>query len=274
MKQHSNSPVLPGTQSVLRAIAVLKTLGRSGSSYGITELGDATGLSKATVFRLLGALENEGMVARDESSGAYRLGPEVITLGASAQCAAELRVIAHDELVRLARETGETATLEVLLAGEVLILDEVKGRFLLCSTPEIGRRWPAHATSTGKVLLALTTPVPPTPRLTKLGPKSITTRETFERELSRIRKQGYACAIDELEPGLVALAAPVRNHAGFVVASISLNGPALRLDAKRRRTMVLELCQGADRISRRMGATAVMLRNGGSHAEIDRRQHA
>lgn len=274
MKQHSNSPVLPGTQSVLRAVAVLKTLGRSRDAYGITELGAATGLSKATVFRLLAALENEGMVARDSESGAYRLGPEVITLGASAQCGADLRVIAHDELVRLARETGETATLEVLLAGEVLILDEVKGRFLLCSTPEIGRRWPAHATSTGKVLLALTTPAPPMPRLTRIGPKSITTREAFEREIARVRKQGYACAIDELEPGLVALAAPVRNHAGFVVASISVNGPALRVHATRRRTLVPELCRAADRISRRLGATSLMLMNGAMHVEMNRRHHA
>jgi IclR family acetate operon transcriptional repressor len=274
MKQHSNSPVLPGTQSVLRAIAVLKTLGRTGDSYGITELGAATGLSKATVFRLLGALENEGMVARDGASGAYRLGPEVITLGATAQCAANLRVIAHDELVRLARESGETATLEVLLAGEVLILDEAKGRFVLCSTPEIGRRWPAHATSTGKVLLAFTTPVAPMPRLTKLGPKSITTREAFERELTRVRKLGYACTVDELEAGLVALAAPVRNHAGFVVGSISINGPALRLDARRRRTLLPALCRAADRISRRMGATSIMIENGAAHAETARRQHA
>lgn len=274
MKQHSNSPVLPGTQSVLRAIAVLKTLGRSGESYGITELGTATGLSKATVFRLLGALENEGMVARDANSGAYRLGPELITLGASAQCAADLRVIAHDELLRLARETGETATLEVLLAGEVLILDEAKGRFLLCGTPEIGRRLPAHATSTGKVLLALTKPEPVMPHLTRVGPKSITDREAFDRELARVRKQGFACAIDELEPGLVALAAPVRNHAGFVVGAVSVNGPALRIHAKRRRTLVLELRGAADRISTRMGATSVMINNGTIPLQLDGRRHA
>src|SRR3954463_394436 len=160
MKQRSNTHPLAGTRAVVRAITVLKALGRSTNAYGITELGSATGLSKATVFRLLGALENEGMVARDVSSGAYRLGPQIISLGASALSTTDLRTIAHDELVRLTNESGETATLEVLTDGEIVILDEVQARFLFGATPEIGRSWPAHATSTGKLLLALSDPMP------------------------------------------------------------------------------------------------------------------
>src|SRR5213595_1469938 len=120
MKQRSNIRPLTGTRAVVRAITVLKALGRSTNAYGITELGTATGLSKATVFRLLGALENEGMVARDQSSGAYRLGPEIISLGTSALSTTDLRVIAHDELLRLADESGETATLAILSDSEVV----------------------------------------------------------------------------------------------------------------------------------------------------------
>ena len=254
MKQDSNTATLPGTQAVVRAISVLKTLGKSDSAHCLTEIGTATGLSKATVFRLLGALETEGMVARDTTSGAYRLGPELISLGANALSTADLRTIARDELVRVTQECGETATLEVLLGGDVLILDEVQGRFLLGSTPEIGRRWPAHATSTGKLLLALLEPTPPLPRLTRFAPKTITTRASFLRELSRIRRLGYATAIDELEPGLVALAAPVRNHSGIAVAALSINGPGIRLDPKRRRALLAMLCRAADRVSSRLGA--------------------
>jgi len=91
MKQRSNIRPLAGTRAVIRAITVLKALGRSTNAYGVTELGAATGLSKATVFRLLGALENEGMVARDGSSGTYRLGPQIISLGASALSTTDLR---------------------------------------------------------------------------------------------------------------------------------------------------------------------------------------
>ena len=155
MKQRSNTSSLPGTRAVVRAITVLKTMGRSPGAHGISELGTATGLSKATVFRLLGALETEGMVARDTSSGNYMLGPELISLGNLALSTTDLRSIAHDELVALSALTGETATLEVLVGADVIILDEVKGRFLVGSTPEIGHRWAAHATSTGKLLMAL-----------------------------------------------------------------------------------------------------------------------
>jgi DNA-binding IclR family transcriptional regulator len=204
---------------------------------------------------LLGALETEGLVARDSASGAYRLGPELISLGANALCTTDLRTIARDELIKVTEESGETATLEVLLGSEVLILDEVQGRFLLGSTPDIGRRWPAHATSTGKLLLALGQAAPPLQRLRRVGPKTITTRAPFLRELATIRRQGYAVAVDELEPGLVALAAPVRNHSGFPVAALSINGPGIRLDPKRRRALLPMLCRAANRVSSRLGAS-------------------
>lgn len=258
MKLGSNSPALPGTQAVVRAITVLKTLGKSSDAFGMSDLGVATGLSKATIFRLLGALETEGMVSRDAASGAYRLGPEVIALGVSALSTTDLRAMAHGELVRLAEETGETSTLEILRGSEVLILDEVQGRFLLGSTPEIGRRWPAHATSTGKLLLALA-PRPAVPRrLARLAPRTITSRDEMQREYARVRRHGFATAVDELEAGLVALAAPIRNHTGFSVGALSVNGPALRLGPKRRRSVLRILCDSANRLSRALGAAAVL----------------
>lgn len=258
MKPRSNTRP-SGTRSVSRAISVLKTLGRSSSAYGITDLGIATGLSKATVFRLLGALETEGMVARDDASGAYRLGPEVIALGASALSTTDLRAIAHDELLRLAEESGETATLEIMAEGDILVVDEAQGRFLFGATPEIGRSWPAHATSTGKILLALGEATTAPTRLTRFAPKTISSRAELERELARVRHQGYALAIDELEPGLGAIAAPIRNHLGFVIAALSINGPATRLGPKRRRILIPKVLRAANRVSRRLGASSSMI---------------
>jgi DNA-binding IclR family transcriptional regulator len=256
MKRRSNLRPLTGTRAVVRAVTVLKALGRSSSAYGITELGTATGLSKATVFRLLGALENEGMVARDGANGAYRLGPEMITLGASALSTTDLREVAHYELIRLTEDCGETSTLEVLARDEVLVVDEIQGRFLFSATPEIGRRWPLHATSTGKVLLAFADPKRPLPRLTRYAPRTIVTRAQLERELDRVKQNGYAFAVDELESGLVAMAAPIRNHLGYVAAAVSINGPTSRLTPKRRREVVSRLCEAATRVSRRLGAAA------------------
>jgi IclR family transcriptional regulator, acetate operon repressor len=258
MEQRSKTQTPPGTQAVVRAIAILKAMARPGCGFGITELAVLLGLSKAAVFRLMGALENEGMVARD-ASGSYRLGPELITLGASALGSTDLSIAAHDELVALVDLTGETATLEVLIGTEALIIGEVQGRFLLGSAPDLGRRSPAHVTSTGKVLLALTQPPPPCGNLEKRTPKTITSRSALDRELERVRSQGYAIASEELEVGFTALAAPVRNHFGNVVAALSINGPSARLRPNVLRELVGPVCDAANRISRRLGATQEML---------------
>ncbi len=268
MKRRSNLRPLTGTRAVVRAVSVLKALGRSSNPYGITELGTATGLSKATVFRLLGALENEGLVARDRGSGAYRLGPEMILLGASALSTTDLREVAHHELLRLTDESGETSTLEVLTGSDVLVVDEVQGRFLFSAKPEIGRRWPIHATSTGKILLAFAEPRLPLPRLIRHSPRTITTRTRMERELMRVKENGYALAIEELEPGLVAMAAPIRNHLGSVAAAISINGPASRLNPKRRRELLTTLCEAATRVSRRLGASPLSRAHNGHQIEV------
>jgi DNA-binding IclR family transcriptional regulator len=143
------------------------------------------------------------------------------------------------------------------------VVDEVQGRFLFSATPEIGRRWPIHATSTGKVLLAFAEPKQPLPRLARYAKRTIVTRTGLERELARVKQHGYAFAVDELEAGLVAMAAPIRNHLGFVSAAISINGPATRLTPKRRRELLPRLCEAATRVSRRLGATpSARLTNG------------
>jgi DNA-binding IclR family transcriptional regulator len=257
MKQRSTNPS-PGTQAVVRAIAILKAMARPGRGFGITELSVLLDLNKVAVFRLLGALEAEGMVVRD-ASGGYRLGPELITLGASALGSTDLSIAAQDELVALVKLTGETATLEVLVGTEALIIGEVQGRYLLGSAPELGRRSPAHVTSTGKVLLALTHSVPTLGLLEKRTPGTITSHSDLERELAQVRRQGYAMASEELEVGFSALAAPVRNHLGNVVAALSINGPSARLRPDVMRGLVGPVCSAANRISHKLGATDAML---------------
>lgn len=263
MKSHSNSQTPPGTQAVARAIAILKTLAPAAGGLGITELSVAMNLNKAAIFRLLGALEAEGMVTRDSAGTAYRLGPDVIALGTAALGSIDLRTAAHDELVALVHETGETVTLEVLVGSDVLIIGELQGRFLLGSVPELGMRWPAYATSSGKVLLALTRPAPVIGDLIKRTPRTIVSRRVFERELERVRLDGYATACDELEPGFSAAAAPIRNHLGDVIGALSINGPTVRLSAQRLKTLAVGLRRAADRISRRLGATPAMLHTEG-----------
>lgn len=261
-KSTAAAPVT-GTQAVTRALAILGALERPPLEHGLSELAAALGMSKATVFRLLRTLEQDGFVARDVERHGYRLGPALIRLGVVARRATTLQVAARPVLERLAAETGETVTLETLAGDEVLIVDEVPGRYLVSTAPEIGTRWPAHATSTGKVLLAardsgnsgdggdtLDDAVP----LRRLAPKTITSRARLARELAEVRRQGYAIATEELEPGFIAIGAPVSDGAGRVVAAVSVAGPLARLDAARAGPLVTLVCGAAAEISHRLGA--------------------
>jgi DNA-binding IclR family transcriptional regulator len=249
--------VIPGTQAVTRAIALLKTFSDQDPELTLTDLAQRAGLNKTTAYRLLTALEREGLVARNEQGEAYRLGPEMIALGGRALRANDLRSASRACLERLAKQTGETATLEVLSGRQVLILDEVLTSHLVGTSQSVGTRWPAHATSTGKAMLAF---LPEEERqellqapLECLTEKTLTDPQRIARELAHIRSQGYATAIEEIELGFIAIGAPVRDHSGKVIAAISLGGPSARLSASRLPVLGAQVADAAGDISAALG---------------------
>jgi IclR family acetate operon transcriptional repressor len=247
----------PGTQSVLRAIALLKTFSDEQPELGLADLSRLVGLNKTTTYRLLTALESEGMVVRNADTETFRLGPEIIALGGRAMRANDLRLVSRAELERLAEAVGEAATLEVLADSEVLILEEISGSHLVSTNQAIGTRWPAHATSTGKLIVAhlpeaeldefLRQP------LARLTEHTITDPTQLRLELTRIREQGYAVADQEIEIGFIAIGAPVRNHEGQVVGAISINGPTARLTSDRIPDAIRRVKFAADHISGLLG---------------------
>lgn len=254
-----------GTQSVRRAIALLKMFSDERSEWGLTEIAREARLNKTTAYRLLTALESEGMVARSSEGEAWRLGAGAIALGALALRSNDLVSVARAEIEALVRKTGETATLEVLIGNEVLILDGTEGPSLVGASSEIGTRWPAHATSTGKVLLADRRAPNKASRgangairrnrrrLRGFTARTITDPVRLDRELSRALCRGWATAVEELEEGYVAVGAPVRDHGGAAVAAISVGGPAARLTKARIPALARQVVHAADRISSRLG---------------------
>jgi DNA-binding IclR family transcriptional regulator len=234
-------------------MALLKIFSDERPEWGLSDLARAARLNKTTAYRLLTALEAEGMVARSLPSDAWRLGNETIALGALALRSNDLMSAARTELRALVRETGETASLEVLVGDDVVILDGVEGPSLLGASSEIGTRWPAHATSTGKILLATARQARSPRRLRKLTPRTITDPARFERELERVRRRGYATAIEELETGYVAVGAPVRDSDGRSIAAISIGGPTARLTSRRIPEIGRRVVRAADRITKRLG---------------------
>lgn len=250
----------PGTQAVARAVSLLKAFGDERPEWRLGELARAARLHRATAHRLLATLEREGMVARDAAGERYRLGPEAIALGARAARATDLFAVSRDELLRLSAATGETATLEVPAGADMLIVDEVLGRALIGASASLGTRWPAHATSTGKAVLAALNAaerrrvLPRRP--VRCSARTIVTAAALERELARVARRGYAAALEELEPGYAAVGAAVRGRDGAPVAAISVGGPRQRFTASRIEALGAAVRHAAARISAALGYRA------------------
>jgi len=244
-----------GAKTVRRALTVLKAFTDPHPIWTLTGLASHLGLSKATTHRFLTALEEEGFLQRNRMTGEYRLGSEAIVLGAQALRAVDFREIAREEIESLARTTGEDTSLESLVGSQVLILDEARGNSLLRIPNSIGTLWPAHATATGKVLLAFSDSPPPvkTGGLSRLTDKTIDSWTRLSEVLEEVRNQGYATNVEELEPGYVAIAAPIRNRVGQVVAAISVGGSVHRIPVSRLPELASQVSSAARRISERMG---------------------
>ena len=248
-----------GTQSIRRALGVLKLFTDTRPEWKLADVAEAVGLHRTTTYRALCALEDEGLVARVPGRDAYRLGPEMIVLGTRALRTNDVRTISHPELEILARLARETVTLEVAVGSDVLILDEVKGPGMMGTRVDIGTRWPSHATSTGKVLLAAWEAAEggrwDLPRvLPALTPHTLTTQADLRAELEQVRERGYAVASEELQLGYIAVGAVVRNHEAMPVAAVGVGGPTSRITADRIPELGRLVKETADRISRLLGA--------------------
>ena len=243
-------------QSVDRAVAILEILARDGEA-GVTEVARELEVHKSTASRLLAALDRRELVARDATRGKFRLGVGIVRLaGAVSQ---KLDVVQESRPVcrALALEVGETVNLAILSGRGALYLDQVAGPAALSPHNWAGQRVPLHATSDGKVLLAYLPDAELaaclTPPLARFTERTITAMAEFPALLAEVRRRGYATAVDELEAGLTAIAAPVRNAEGSVIASISASGPSFRIPADRIPVLAGLVRRAAAEVSRRLG---------------------
>jgi IclR family transcriptional regulator, acetate operon repressor len=249
-----------GTQAVLRGMFLLKSFTDEKPSWTLAALSKNLKLNKTTVYRLLTALESEGLIRRNPDGESYALGPEMVILGARAMRSYTLRDVCHDPLKEIAESSGETATLEIFAGSDVLILDEIRGAHLLGAAPSLGTRWPAFATSTGKAMMAhmaedevediLKGP------LIQYTPKTITDPSRLRKEFVEIRKRGYAVADEALELGFRAIGAALFQHNGELAGAISLGGPVVRFPLQRLSDFGKLISGVAAKISTRLGHKA------------------
>ncbi len=225
-----------GAQAALRAIRLLKLFTASAPEMNLVEISRRASLNKTTAHRLLQALSSEGMVERDEATSRYRLGAGLMALGVQALSSSDLRLRVRPVLKRLAQDTGETATLEVPIDQDMLILDEVAGSHFVGAAGNVGTRWPLHATSTGKALLAFDEQAlfRLSDELPALTASTIVRRSDLEKQLGVIRRRGFAESVDELEEGFSAVGTIIRGGLGEVLGTLSICGPTQRMSGSRR----------------------------------------
>lgn len=216
-----------GTQAVDRASAVLTAVLASTEPVTFADLAASTGLPKSTLSRLTTSLERNGLLQRTVA-GAWQPGAAITDYALSVRPEDDLLRIAQPFLDALGELTGETVNLAVPVGGEVRQIAQVDSTYMLGAVNWLDRPVPFHCSALGRVFLAFGTPLPPG-RLPRLTECTITSRADLEMALDRVRAEGVAVVDSELEPGLVAIAAPIRSADDTVIAAVSVSGPGVRL---------------------------------------------
>jgi DNA-binding IclR family transcriptional regulator len=222
-----------GTQTIDRGAQLLALVLEAEAPRALGDLAADAGLPKSTASRLLGALERNGLVEQEGLRGAFRAGPVLARFAGRGISARRLIELSERPMAALAEATGETINVAVAAPGGVEHLAQVDSRHFLGTSHWVGRSVPYHCSANGKVLLAFGAAAATAGPLEAHTSRTITEPALFSAQLETIRREGYATAVDELELGLSAVAAPVLDDSGRALAALSVSGPTLRLSRRR-----------------------------------------
>ena len=243
--------------SVAAAARILREFGKHNTQLGVSQLARRIGVGKSTAHRVIWTLVEEGLLEKVQETGLFRLTTTMRSLGASAETAQGLHEAATIPLDLLRSKSSGTLHIGILDGVDVLYVERREGPGAIPVFRAVGSRNSAHATSSGKVLLAYL----PTDhqqrlvqgmRLTAKTPRTITSAPQLLAELARVRHQGYAENHGESQPGMCSIAAPIRDPLGRVVASVSVAEHVDDVDAGLRH-LVGPIVDTARRISAGLG---------------------
>jgi DNA-binding IclR family transcriptional regulator len=249
----------PGTETAGRVIDVLLLFTDGTDELGVSRIARELGLSKAVVHRILQTLVARGMVTLDQQTRLYQLGPTTAALGARALRDLDLRAVAASTLRRLQEETRETVTLTALVPGGRAYVDQIVSTHEVKMTVELGRRFPLHAGSSGKSVLAF---LPErrreeilTGRLAALTGSTPTDPVELRAELAAIQDLGYASSAGERQADAGSVAAPLFGLDGDVRGAVSVCGPRSRFTPEFVRDCAPRVVEAAHDISKALGWT-------------------
>jgi IclR family transcriptional regulator, acetate operon repressor len=223
----------PGTQSIDRGAQLLALVLESDAPRALGELAADAGLPKSTASRILGALERNGLVEQEGLRGAFRAGPVMARFAGRGISLRRLAELSERPMAALSEATGETINVAVAGPAGVEHVAQVDSLHYLGTSHWVGRRVPYHCSANGKVLLAFSAAGAAAGELEPRTSRTITEPALLAAELESVRREGFASAVDELELGLSAVAAPVLDDSGRAVAALSVSGPTLRLSPRR-----------------------------------------
>ncbi|MFW6600220.1 IclR family transcriptional regulator [Propionibacteriaceae bacterium Y2011] len=251
-----------GTQSVDRALALLTHFTPEDPERRISELVAVSGLGQSTVSRLVGALENIGLLAADNRSGLYRVGPRAVELSALALNQSDVFRAGRQHAQSLCCELGLGANLAERSGDRLFYLCHFDGAQAPRNYTMVGPGGPLHATALGKALLVGMSDVAVGEllgdKLPAFTPHTKTSMPDVLAELELVRSRGYATEREELAFSRACLAAPIWDRSGQVVAAISVSGPLSVTDLDHReRDLSLKVIEAAAHISTALGHNGI-----------------
>lgn len=245
-------------QSIDRALQVLELFSLEKPEWGVTEISKALNIYKSNVHNVLTTLAERGFVIKDSKTDKYKLGIKFFELGSVVIKNMDLRKIAHPHIEELSKEFNETVHLGILDKGRVVSIEREESDKGLCSHIEIGKRTHLHCTAVGKAIMAYLSEdeinlIIREKGLEKFTGNTITIKKDLENEFKKIREQGYAVDNMEHEEGVRCVAGPIRDYTGKVIASMSISGPAFRINENNTPNIAKKVREYCDCISKEMG---------------------
>ena len=264
----SREPSGQYVQSLARGLSVIRAFDTDHPEMTLSDIARRTGLTRATSRRFLLTLVELGYVRTDDRM--FTLTAKVLELGFSYLSSLTLPEIAQPHLEHLAASIHESTSASVLDGFDIVYVARVPTRRIMSVRINIGTRFPAYATSMGRVLLSSFTPEEldahlANPSFEGFTSRTITSRAALDKELAKVRKQGFAIVDQELEVGLRSIAVPIRHASGAVIAAINVSTTATSHTLQSiQETLLPALRVAAERISNDLTASRPFSRAGGS----------
>ncbi|MFM1653441.1 IclR family transcriptional regulator [Brevibacillus sp. B_LB10_24] len=239
-----------------KALTVISVLEKTKDGIGLTEIAQLAGINKTSCYRILNTLMSDGMVEIGERTGTYRLGIRFLELGGIVQRRINLRQAALPALTHLTEKTGDTSFLCILNSLKAVCIERIEGKDVQVLTLNVGDTWPLYIGAAPRAILAnlddeQVSQILSAPLETKA--LQITDPAVYWEMIRDIREKGYSVSFEDVTLGVSSIGAPVYNHMGHVVGSISLSSTIQRIPPEREEEIAQLVVDTAKQISKSLG---------------------